>query len=206
MSLIDRLSTQDTMQLLTTGAGLALVTAGSQTGFAYNFPLMLFGILALELQSSTAPFRQFLILILFTGLIDIYTLLFHKLSTLVLLISILLTLLKPPIFYSGLVQLRERGGELRWGEGGWGIGGMQGQGGNWSIPTTMPGGFSNFGSGPNAGSAPGGATPSGRGPSPQPTASFPSSGGFRLGGDDDEGQGHTAPGPAPGRGGYSTIA
>lgn len=59
----------------------------------------------------------------------------------------------------------------------------------------MPGGF-------------GGAPPAGAGETP---ASFPSSGGFRLGtGDEDPerdaGAGHAVPSGQPGRGGYQSLA
>ncbi|KAK8858733.1 hypothetical protein IAR55_002962 [Kwoniella newhampshirensis] len=199
MSLQDRLASQDALQLLTTATSLALVTAGSTTGFSYNFPLMLFGVLAHELRSSTAPFRQFLILILFTGIFDIYALLFHTYSSLILLVSILLAALKVPVFFTCLVQLRERGGDLRWGEGGFGfrnvnLGGNPAS--NWTMP--MPGGFA--GGGQTTGSGPTSASNTAGQP-----ANFPSSGGFRLGGDEEEGQGHATPLPPPGRGGYQTI-
>ncbi|WVF68982.1 hypothetical protein IAT40_003756 [Kwoniella sp. CBS 6097] len=202
MSFQDRLGTQDALSLLTTGTSLALVPAGSTTGFGYNFPLMLFGIVAHEMQSTTVPFRQFLTLVLFTGIFDLYTLLFHRFGFFTLLFSILLTLLKVPIFFTCLNALRGRGSDFN--VGGWGLPGgvrMPGGGGggnNWTMP--MPGGF-------------GGPAPS---QNPQPSqgsnnnaapGTFPSSGGFRLGGDDDEeGQGHPTPSPAPGRGGYQTIA
>ncbi|WVR06501.1 hypothetical protein IAU60_003532 [Kwoniella sp. DSM 27419] len=188
MSLQDRLSAQDSLALITTGTSLALVTAGSSTGFGYNFPLMLFGIVAHEMQSTIVPFRQFLSLVLFTAIFDLYTLLFHSYSFFILIFSILLFLLKIPIFFSCLVKLRERGGDLAFGmPGGVTMPGSS----NWNMP--MPGGF---------GGQP--QTTGGSAPSAAP-GTFPSSGGFRLGGDEEEGQGHPTP-PAPGRGGYQTIA
>ncbi|OCF37177.1 hypothetical protein I317_00099 [Kwoniella heveanensis CBS 569] len=200
MSLQDRLGTQDALSLLTTGTSLALVTAGSTTGFGYNFPLMLFGIVAHEMHSTTVPFRQFLTLVLFTGIFDIYTLLFHSFGFFTLLFSILLALLKVPIFFTCLNALRERGSDFN--VGGWGLPAgvrMPGGGGvsNWNMP--MPGGFGGHTSAPSQT-----AQPSQQGAAP---GTFPSSGGFRLGGDDDDqGQGHPTPPPAPGRGGYQTIA
>ncbi|ORY25943.1 hypothetical protein BCR39DRAFT_542675 [Naematelia encephala] len=194
MSLQDRLSSQDALQLLTTAASLSLITATSVTGATYNFPLMLFGIVAHEMRSSTAPFRQFLVIILFTAIFDLYTLLTHSLHGFVLLISVLLALLKIPIFFTCLVQLRERGGDLRWGQGGFGFQGLGGTaaGGasNWNMP--MPGGFGGQPQQPSAQAA-------------QP-GTFPSSGGFRLGGEDDPASPPPPPPPQTGRGGYQTIA
>ncbi|WWC62785.1 uncharacterized protein I303_105382 [Kwoniella dejecticola CBS 10117] len=198
MSLQDRLGSQDSLSLLTTATSLALVTAGSTTGFGYNFPLMLFGIVAHEMHSTTVPFRQFISLILFTGLFDLYSLLAHSFSFFILLFSILLFLIKIPLFFSCLSQLRERGSDLSFG--GWNIPGnvnLPG-GGNWNVPS-MPGGFSSA----QSQSQP---QPQGQGNQQQP-GSFPSSGGFRLGGDDDDdAQGNQPPVPPPGRNGYSTIA
>ncbi|WVQ96497.1 hypothetical protein IAU59_003602 [Kwoniella sp. CBS 9459] len=201
MSFQDRLGTQDALSLLTTGTSLALVTAGSTTGFGYNFPLMLFGIVAHEMQSTTVPFRQFLTLVLFTGIFDLYTLLFHRFGFFTLLFSILLALLKVPLFFTCLNTLRERGSDFN--VGGWGLPAgvrMPGAGGasNWNMP--MPGGFG--GPSPSQTSQ---AANQGSANSAAP-GTFPSSGGFRLGGDEDEGQGHPTPPPAPGRGGYQTIA
>lgn len=69
---------------------------------------------------------------------------------------------------------------------------------------SMPGGFSDNAQG---GQASQGQPP--RGPAPsQSKGGFPSSGGFRLGGDEDDepSQGAPPPAPAPGRNGYSSIA
>lgn len=66
-------------------------------------------------------FPQFLSLLLFSAIFDVYTLLTHSLHGFVLLISFLLLLAKGPIFFSCLAQLRERGGDLQWGQGGWGL-------------------------------------------------------------------------------------
>ncbi|WRT67958.1 uncharacterized protein IL334_004932 [Kwoniella shivajii] len=199
MSLQDRLSAQDSLSLLTTATSLALVTAGSTTGFGYNFPLMLFGIVAHEMHSSTVPFRQFLNLVLFTAIFDLWSLLSHKFSFFILLFSILLFLIKIPLFFSCLTSLRERGGDISFDiprnvslPGG----------GNWNVPA-MPGGFS----APTSGNTTGPQLPGGGIANNQQTASFPSSGGFRLGGEDEEeSQGNQPPAPAPGRNGYSTIA
>lgn len=60
--------------------------------------------------------EQFLVLVGFTVIFDLYTLLFHYLSGFVTLITFLLLLLKVPIFLTGLAQLRERGGDLRWSQ------------------------------------------------------------------------------------------
>ncbi|WWC88648.1 uncharacterized protein L201_003561 [Kwoniella dendrophila CBS 6074] len=202
MSLQDRLASQDSLALLSTATSLALVTAGSTTGFGYNFPLMLFGIVAHELHSTTVPFRQFLNLILFTAFFDLYSLLFHSYSFFILLFSILLFLIKIPLFFSCLSQLRERGSDLSFGN--WSIPNnvsLPGAG-NWNVPS-MPGGFSN-------------APPTNQNQNQQQQqqqqqpGTFPSSGGFRLGGDDDEdnnnNNGNQPPVPPPGRNGYSTIA
>jgi len=40
MSLRDRMSTQNAVQLLSVGTTLGLITAASTTGGKYNFPLM----------------------------------------------------------------------------------------------------------------------------------------------------------------------
>ncbi|WWD18628.1 hypothetical protein CI109_103081 [Kwoniella shandongensis] len=199
MSLQDRLASQDAMQLLTTASSLALVTAAYGTGFSYNFPLLLFGIVAHELRSSTTPLRQFLVLVLFTGLFDIFGLLFRHYGSVIILVSVLLLVfLKVAIFFSCLVQLRERGGDLRFGggEGGFTFPG-NGNAADWNLP--MPGGFGGGGAGQTTGH---GQPPSSN---VAQTASFPSSGGFRLGGDEDEGEGNPTPLPPPGRGGYQTI-
>jgi hypothetical protein len=52
-------------------------------------------------------------------------------------------------------------------------------------------------------SMPGGLNPAPAAPSAP--AQFPSSGGFRLGGEDDLPQSGSGPQPQPGRGGYQTI-
>ncbi|KAK4684976.1 hypothetical protein P7C73_g5179, partial [Tremellales sp. Uapishka_1] len=190
MSLQDRLSSQDPLQLLGTGASIALVVAASRSGSSYNFPLMLFGLVAHEMHSSTTIFRQFLMLLLSSFLFDAFEFLFSPPSGFMYLFFILLFLLKIPIFFSGLARLRERGGDLRIGDGLRGMS-MPGAavGGNWSMPGA-------FGQAPSQGQ---GQTAS----TPQPAGQFPQ-GGFRLGGEDEE-QGHsTAPGP--GRGGYEAIA
>ncbi|KAK6908007.1 hypothetical protein I203_102008 [Kwoniella mangroviensis CBS 8507] len=195
MSLQDRLASQDALSLLTTATSLALVTAGSTTGFGYNFPLMLFGIVAHEMHSTTVPFRQFLSLVLFTGIFDLYSLLFHRYSFFILLFSILLFLIKIPLFFSCLAQLRERGSDLSFGSWRMPQGVNLPGGGNWNVPS-MPGGFSS-------------AQPQGQQQQQQQQpGNFPSSGGFRSGGDDDDNtnNGTQPPVPPPGRNGYSTIA
>nr|ODN89824.1 hypothetical protein L204_06100 [Cryptococcus depauperatus CBS 7855] len=172
MSLQDRLTAQDTVSLLSTGATLSLVVAGSVTGGSYNFALF------------------FLLLVAISAFYDLYLLLFRSHSTLIWVISLLVLLIKGPVWFSGLGVLRERGGDL--GELG-GIPGFSRFSGSgerdWNLP--MPGGFATQDAG--AGNAP-----------TQAQGQFPSSGGFRLGGDEEE-QGHTPGGPSPGRNGYQTI-
>ncbi|WWC70950.1 uncharacterized protein I206_104902 [Kwoniella pini CBS 10737] len=201
MSLQDRLASQESLSLITTATGLSLITAGSTTGFGYNFPLMLFGIISHEMHSTTIPFRQFISLILFTALFDIYSLISHKYSFLILIFTILLFLIKIPIFLSCLLQLRERGSDLSFGN--WNLPNnvnLPG-GGNWSVPS-MPGGFTSSTNQSQNQSQSQGNQQS------QQNASFPSSGGFRLGGEEDEdvSTGNQPPLPPPGRNGYSTIA
>ncbi|OWT39814.1 hypothetical protein C362_02308 [Cryptococcus neoformans Bt1] len=187
MSLQDRFASQDPLSLLSGATTLSLITAASQASLAYNLPVVLFGILSYDMKNSNAPFRQFLVLIPLTLILDLYAILFRSLSTLAWVVTLLLALLKAPLFFSCLAQLRERGGELNF-EGWTGIGGLNRLGGqnSWGMPASMPGDF-----GDNQPSA---------APAQQ---TFPSSGGFRLGGDEEEGQGH--PTGAPGRNGYQTI-
>ncbi|CAD6582221.1 MAG: hypothetical protein TREMPRED_003239 [Tremellales sp. Tagirdzhanova-0007] len=192
MSLQDRLGSQEALPLLTAAASLSLITASSITGGNYNFPLMLFGIVAYEMRSSNNPFRQFLSLTVFTAVFDLFALFTHPLSGLITLVTFLLVILKLPIFFSCLAQLRERGGDLQFGQGSFGFQGL------------------GAGRGPQDWSFPGGFTPSQVAtPAPSAPGSFPSSGGFRLG-TEDEGE-ETGPPPPPpaagaGRGGYQTIA
>ncbi|KIR27278.1 hypothetical protein I309_03744 [Cryptococcus deuterogattii LA55] len=171
MSLQDRFASQDPLSLLSGAATLSLITAASQAALAYNLPVV------------------FLILIPLTIILDFYAILFRQLSILTWIVTLLLALLKAPLFFSCLAQLRERGGELNF-EGWRGIGGFNRLGGqnSWGMPANMPGAFSD--NQPSAAAAPA-----------QPT--FPSSGGFRLGGDEEQGEGH--PTGAPGRNGYQTI-
>jgi len=68
--------------------------------------------------------KQFLILILFTAVFDIYILITHPLSGFVKLVTLLLALLKLPIFFTCLAQLRERGGDLFWGQASAGFHGL----------------------------------------------------------------------------------
>lgn len=164
----------------------------------------MFGIISHELRASNIPFRQFLLLVAISAFYDLYLLLFRSHSTLIWVISLLVLLIKGPVWFSGLGVLRERGGDL--GELG-GIPGFSRFSGSgergmsdgmaavwltdvdWNLP--MPGGFATQDAG--AGNAP-----------TQAQGQFPSSGGFRLGGDEEE-QGHTPGGPSPGRNGYQTI-
>lgn len=117
----------------------------------------LFGILSYEMKNTNAPFRQvrsfspssvrrhdpaiyifacfgiscapqFLILIPLTIILDLYAILFRQLSILTWIVTLLLALLKAPLFFSCLAQLRERGGELNF-EGWRGIGGFNRLGG-----------------------------------------------------------------------------
>ncbi|KAL0255827.1 hypothetical protein I308_100636 [Cryptococcus tetragattii IND107] len=189
MSLQDRFASQDPLSLLSGAATLSLITAASEAALAYNLPVVLFGILSYEMKNTNAPFRQFLILIPLTIILDLFAILFRQLSILTWIVTLLLALLKAPLFFSCLAQLRERGGELNF-EGWRGIGGFNRLGGqnSWGMPANMPGAFTD--NQPSAASAP-----------VQPT--FPSSGGFRLGGDEEQGEGH--PTGAPGRNGYQTI-
>ncbi|ORX37265.1 hypothetical protein BD324DRAFT_650870 [Kockovaella imperatae] len=209
MSFQDRLANQDAVQLLLAGTSISLVTASVKGGTVWNFPLLLFGLVAHEMPSSTLLTRQFLNLILVSAVFDI----FHILSVnfgFSGILNIIVMILKAPIFFTCLNQLRERGGDLQFGPPS-----FQGLGGasqNWSMPGS-------FGAGPRSSHQPPSTTTS----APPPGA-FPSSGGFRLGGDEDdveEGgapqggqgagqggntQGHTPSGPAPGRNGYQSIA
>lgn len=75
---------------------------------------------------SCAP--QFLVLIPLTLILDLYAILFRSLSILAWVVTLLLALLKAPLFFSCLAQLRERGGELNF-EGWTGIGGLNRLGG-----------------------------------------------------------------------------
>ncbi|TYJ56420.1 hypothetical protein B9479_002823 [Cryptococcus floricola] len=212
MSLVDRLASQDTLQLLSTATSISLIGALSQSGTStYNFPLFLFGIIAHELKSSNTAFRQFLILLPITGFLDLFTLLVRSQSSIITWLAIVLvTLLKVPLWFSGGAALRERGGEL----GGFRGVGLPGGGansagqGNWNLPMpgsfagTMPRVFSDNGNG--SGTTQPASNNNGAGQAQtQPSGQFPTSGGFRLGGEDEEGQGHAA--GQPGRNGYQTI-
>ncbi|KAI9634878.1 uncharacterized protein MKK02DRAFT_37753 [Dioszegia hungarica] len=199
MSLQDRLGTQDATQLLTLASGLALATAAGGTSWSYNLPLMLFGVIAHEMPSTHQPLRHFISLTTFSAIFDLLTL-FSAGFGFTFLFALVLLVLKAPIVVTSIAVLKERGGSLGALEG---LGGCRpevqvaGRAVNWvpSMPAmpTMPGGFSGS---PNA------QQPSN---SNAPPASFPSSGGFRLGGEED-GQGAPPPVPAPGRNGYSSIA
>lgn len=68
---------------------------------------------------------QFLTLTLFSIPLDIYVLLFDV-SGISLLFSILILLLKAPVFVTCSIKLRERGGELGFGQGSWGFQGLPG--------------------------------------------------------------------------------
>jgi uncharacterized membrane protein YgcG len=67
---------------------------------------------------------QFLLLIPSSLLFDILILFTRPLGLFTYLASILLLILKAPIFFSGLTKLKERGGELTFG--GFGLPGMGG--------------------------------------------------------------------------------
>ncbi|RSH90962.1 hypothetical protein EHS25_010138 [Saitozyma podzolica] len=194
MSLQERLGSQNAMQLLGLAAGLSMPSAG----VTYNFALMLFGIVAHELTTSTEPLRLFLMFLAFSTIFDVLSILSGESSGLIFILAIIILVLKAPIFYSCMNSLRNRGSDLRWGVPSGLQGGLQGLGervgggqGGWS----MPGGFGNASSQPAQ--TAGGAGAQG---------TFPSSGGFRLGGEDDEAQAGPPPAPAPGRNGYSSIA
>ncbi|WVQ73293.1 hypothetical protein IAR50_002861 [Cryptococcus sp. DSM 104548] len=212
MSYVDRLASQDPLQLLSTATSISLVGALSQSGASYNFALFLFGIIAHELKSSNTAFRQFLLLLPITAFLDIWTLLFKSQSSILVWLAILLVLLlKVPLWFSGGAALRERGGEVGFGGIGlpFGAGGNSAGQGNWNLPMPgglaggMPGAFSDNGN--STGTTQPASHSNGRGQSrSQQPGQFPTSGGFRLGGEDDEGQGHAA--GQPGRNGYQTIA
>ena len=66
-------------------------------------------------------------LAIFSVLFDIYAILF-QVSGLPLLFTILIALLKAPIYFTFSNKLRERGGELSLGQGSWGCQGLPGGG------------------------------------------------------------------------------
>ena len=140
---------------------------------------------------------------------DLYTIIFH-LSGLILLVSVLLFLVKIPLGFSSLAQLRERGSDINFGPVGdfgarWGAQAPSKSSSpacnllcsrEWEADVadwapSMPGGFNQ---------QPAGETQAQRQAQPQAEPQFPATGGFKLGGDEDDAA------PPPGRGGYSSIA
>jgi hypothetical protein len=149
--------------------------------------------------------------------LDLWDFLF-ELSGFSLLLSFFLFALKVPIGMSCLEALKQRGETFQVPGMGMGIGGgfpsmgsgvggyqraEQGQG-ETSTSMTILLSLSCFTStDESVWSMPGGLNPTPAAPSAP--AQFPSSGGFRLGGEDDLPQSGGGPQPQPGRGGYQTI-
>lgn len=78
--------------------------------------IQLFGVVSFEL-TSTAPHQFFLMMVLFTGLLDFFHILGNGFG-LQSIVAFIVMCLKVPIYMGGLTNLRSRGGEISWGNQG----------------------------------------------------------------------------------------
>lgn len=104
---------------------------------AYNFPLFLFGSYIQESSEAVGSLKTFTVLLPFSALYDLVSLINQSYSTWHKLLVFLVILLKVPVFFAFASSLRQRGFEI-----GLGVGGP-----NLSGPTlwSMPGGFTSTG-------------------------------------------------------------
>ncbi|KAJ9123114.1 hypothetical protein QFC22_001305 [Naganishia vaughanmartiniae] len=206
MNAFEQLSSQEPISLLRWSALLSLITFYDGIG-GYNLPITLFGIIAHQQTSSTESWKQFLMILFSSFFIDAFRLL-GRTSGFGFILGAVLIGLKVAVYFSGMRTLRERGDDLRWSHvgdmvrnprnafrsgGGETLGGSADNGNNSQTIWQMPGAF-------------GGAPAAPR----DDAATFPASGGFRLGTADedperDAGVGHPVPSNTPGRGGYQTL-
>ncbi|KAL1413168.1 hypothetical protein Q8F55_000917 [Vanrija albida] len=130
---------------------------------SFEFTLMVFGLIALELPSP-GPLSWFLTFVLIAAFYNLLAL--GSAAGVTFLLTVVLLVLKVPIFASSLVRLRDKGGEL-------GIPGLDlFQQWQTASPARNGGGIIGTGPRPAAASAP-------------PQAGAFSGGGYRLGGDDE---------------------